>query len=131
MEQETATTWWLTGLPGTGKTTLAQTLAEALRKRGEPACVIDGNELRTGLCKGLGFDETSRAENVRRAAHTAQLLYADTIHAVVAMVSPASSARAATCETIGIGRRREIHVSTHTCSTNVPMIVRDATTTTC
>ncbi|MDD2176167.1 adenylyl-sulfate kinase [Acidovorax sp. D2M1] len=49
-------------------------LAGALRLRGEPTCVIDGDELRGGLCKDLGFDEASRAENVRRAAHLAQML---------------------------------------------------------
>ena len=107
-----ATTWWLTGLPGAGKTTLAQALAAALRERGEPACVIDGDELRTGLCKDLGFDEASRAENVRRAAHLAQLLNANAIHAVVAMVSPAAQAREAAYAAIGVGRYKEIHIST-------------------
>lgn len=112
MKQETATTWWLTGLPGSGKTTLAQALATALRERGEPACVIDGDELRTGLCKDLGFDETSRAENVRRASHLAQLLNANAIHAIVAMVSPATQAREAAYAAIGVGRCKEVHVST-------------------
>ena len=107
-----ATTWWLTGLPGAGKTTLAQALATALRERGEPACVIDGDELRTGLCNDLGFDETSRAENVRRAAHMARLLNDNAIHAVAALMSPAAQARAAAYATIGPGRCKEIHIST-------------------
>ena len=109
---EKATTWWLTGLPGSGKTTLAQALAQSLRLRGEAACVIDGDELRMGLCKDLGFDEASRAENVRRAAHLAQMLNANAIHAIVAMVSPASTARAAAYAAIGADRCKEIHVST-------------------
>lgn len=113
MKQQMATTWWLTGLPGAGKTTLAQALAAALRKRGEPVCVIDGDELRVGLCNDLGFDDASRAENVRRAAHMAQLLNANAIHAVVAMVSPATEARRAAYATIGLaGHCKEIHVST-------------------
>lgn len=112
MTHETATTWWLTGLPGAGKTTLAQALANALRLRGEPACVIDGDELRTGLCRDLGFDEASRAENVRRAAHMARLLNDHAIHAVVALVSPAADARADAYATIGLARCKEIHVST-------------------
>lgn len=107
-----ATTWWLTGLPGAGKSTLAQALATALRERGEPACVIDGDELRTGLCTDLGFDDASRAENVRRAAHMARLLNDNAIHAVVAMVSPATDARAAAYTTIGLERCKEIFVST-------------------
>ena len=112
MTQETTTTWWLTGLPGAGKTTLAQGLANALRLRGEPACVIDGDELRKGLCTDLGFDRASRAENVRRAAHMARLLNDNAIHAVVAMVSPAADARAAAYATIGWNRCKEIHIST-------------------
>ncbi|MBU0746674.1 MAG: adenylyl-sulfate kinase [Gammaproteobacteria bacterium] len=112
MNQKSAITWWLTGLPGAGKTTLAQALATALRERGEPVCVIDGDELRAGLCKDLGFDETSRAENVRRAAHLAQVLNANAIHAVVAMVSPSMPARAAAYATIGISRCKEIYVCT-------------------
>lgn len=112
MKQETATTWWLTGLPGAGKTTLAQALAAALRERGEPVCVIDGDELRAGLCHDLGFDAASRAENVRRAAHMAQLLNANGIHAVVAMVSPSAPARQAAYTVIGRGRCKEIHIST-------------------
>lgn len=112
MKNETATTWWLTGLPGSGKTTLAQALATALRERGEAACVIDGDALRTGLCQDLGFDEASRAENVRRAAHIARLLNANGIHAVVAMVSPAMQARDAAYAAIGTSRCKEIHIST-------------------
>ena len=103
---------FITGLPGAGKTTLAQALAHALRERGEPVCVIDGDELRSGLCTDLGFDETSRAENVRRAAHMARLLNDNAIHAVVAMVSPATDARAAAYATIGLQRCKEIFVST-------------------
>lgn len=112
MITDTPTTWWLTGLSGAGKSTLAQALAAALRERQQPVCVIDGDELRSGLCKDLGFDESSRAENVRRAAHLAQLLNANGIHAVVALVSPSAQARAAAYLTIGAQRCREIHVST-------------------
>lgn len=111
-EQQQASTWWLTGLSGAGKTTLAQALASALRLRGEAACVIDGDELRAGLCQDLGFDDASRAENVRRAAHMAQLLNANGVHAVVALISPAAEARARAYATIGRQRCKEIHVST-------------------
>ncbi|RZJ62801.1 MAG: adenylyl-sulfate kinase [Acidovorax sp.] len=107
-----ATTWWLTGLSGAGKTTLAHALAHALRSRGEAACVIDGDELRAGLCADLGFDAASRAENVRRAAHMARMLNANGVHAVVALISPAAAARREACAIIGLDRCLEIHVST-------------------
>lgn len=107
-----AITWWLTGLPGAGKTTLAQALAASLRAQGEAVCILDGDELRAGLCQDLGFDEASRAENVRRASELARLLNVNAVHAVVAMVSPAAAARAAAYVTIGAERCREIHVST-------------------
>ena len=112
MITDTAATWWLTGLSGAGKSTLAQALASVLRERDEPVCVIDGDELRSGLCNDLGFDQASRAENVRRAAHLAQMLNANGIHAVVALVSPSAQARAAAYQVIGSQRCREIHVST-------------------
>jgi adenylylsulfate kinase len=112
MNTDSAITWWLTGLSGAGKSTLAQALASALREREEPVCVIDGDELRSGLCNDLGFDEASRAENVRRAAHLAKMLNANGIHAVVALVSPSAQARAAAYRAIGPQRCREIHVST-------------------
>lgn len=107
-----AITWWLTGLPGAGKTTLAQALAASLRTQGAPVCILDGDELRAGLCKDLGFDEASRAENVRRAAHLASLLNSNAIHAIVAMISPAASARAAAYSVIGLDRCKEIYVCT-------------------
>lgn len=110
--QTTPRTWWLTGLSGAGKTTLAHALATALRARSEPACVIDGDELRAGLCQDLGFDAASRAENVRRAAHMARLLNANGVHAVVALISPAAAARAQAYATIGPGRCLEVHVNT-------------------
>lgn len=112
MTQPNTATWWLTGLPSAGKSTLAQALATALRERGEAACVIDGDELRAGLCQDLGFDDASRAENVRRAAHMARLLNANAIHAIVAMVSPSARAREAAYAIIGLEVCKEIHVST-------------------
>lgn len=74
--------------------------------------MIDGDELRTGLCKDLGYDDAGRAENVRRAAHMARLLNDNAINAVVAMISPATGTRAAAYATIGLARCKEIFVCT-------------------
>ena len=101
MSLPAARTWWVTGLSGAGKTTLAQALSAALRGRQQPVCIIDGDELRAGLCQDLGFDAASRAENVRRAAHLARLLNDSGVHAVLALISPAADARALAYTTIG------------------------------
>ena len=112
MSLTAARTWWLTGLSGAGKTTLARSLATALRGRQQPVCIIDGDELRAGWCQDLGFDAASRAENVRRAAHLARLLNDSGVHAVLALISPAADARDLAYTTIGHSRCLEIHVST-------------------
>lgn len=112
MTSQTVITWWLTGLSAAGKTTLAHALAQTLRGRDQAVCVVDGDELRSGLSQDLGFDDASRAENVRRAAHMARILNTNGIHAVVAMISPAAKEREAAMALIGRDRCKEIHVST-------------------
>lgn len=112
MSSRIAMTWWLTGLSGAGKSTLAQTLAQALRSRAESVCIVDGDELRSGLSQDLGFDDASRAENVRRAAHMARILNSNGIHAVVAMISPAAKERDAALALIGRDRCKEIYINT-------------------
>lgn len=109
---EVARTWWFTGLPAAGKSTLAQALEQALRGRGEPVCVIDGDVLRQGLCRDLGFSTADRAENVRRAAELAALVNASGIHALVALISPFAAGRALARQCVGTDRFLEVHVST-------------------
>lgn len=81
-------TVWVTGLPAAGKTTLSRALARDLLARGRPAYCLDGDEVRRELCRDLGFDRESRAENVRRVAHIARMLADAGVIAVVALVSP-------------------------------------------
>lgn len=111
MTYQAALTWWLTGLPGSGKTTLAQALSERLRSEGETVCILDGDALRAGVCADLGFSEADRERNVTRVAHLAQLLNAQGLHAVVALVSPAAPARAAARSIVGAAAFREIYLS--------------------
>lgn len=105
-------TWWLTGLPAAGKTTLAEALASALQADGRPACVLDGDELRHGLCRDLGFSDVDRAENMRRVAEVAALLNRVGMHAIVALVSPTRDGRDTARGIVGAQRFIEVHVAT-------------------
>lgn len=85
--------FWLTGLSGAGKTTLAHAVENYLFTQHVDVCVLDGDTLRTGLCHDLGFSEKDRTENVRRTAEVARLLQ-DIGHVVlVTLISPLRSDR--------------------------------------
>jgi bifunctional enzyme CysN/CysC len=85
---------WLTGLPASGKSTVAGLLEARPLECGQPACRVDGNNLRHGLKRHLGFRAAGRAENVPRAAHV-PLLMADARHvAVASLISPYAADRA-------------------------------------
>ena len=81
-------TVWLTGLPAAGKTTITLAAQEAIHRSGRLTCVIDGDELRKGLCSDLGFTSEDRTENVRRAAAMAAYLSKQGIVTLVALISP-------------------------------------------
>lgn len=87
-------TVWFTGLPASGKSTVARELVRALAERGVNAYRLDGDNLRHGLCGDLGFDHASREENIRRAAEVARLMADAGIVVVVSLVSPYRSSRA-------------------------------------
>jgi adenylyl-sulfate kinase len=87
-------TVWFTGLPASGKSTVAGLVEMGLLERGLPAYRIDGDNLRHGLCGDLGFRAEDRAENVRRAAHVAALFADAGEIALVSLVSPYSADRA-------------------------------------
>jgi bifunctional enzyme CysN/CysC len=88
-------TVWFTGLPGAGKSTIAAAVEERLILAGQPAFLLDGDNLRHGLNGDLGFDETARRENVRRTAHVARLLAESGTIALVSLVSPYAADREA------------------------------------
>ncbi len=107
-----AITYWLTGLSGAGKTTLAQALSHHLQSIGQAVCVLDGDELRAGLCRDLGFSAAGREENMRRTAELAKLLNSQGITVIAALISPTTAGRAAARQTIGVARFIEVYVNT-------------------
>jgi adenylylsulfate kinase len=105
-------TLWLTGLPCAGKSTLAAALQRDLAGRGRALRVLDGDELRRGLCRDLGFSDADRSENIRRVAEVAALFNAVGVPAVVALVSPRRGDREMARGLIGATRFREVYLST-------------------
>jgi bifunctional enzyme CysN/CysC len=84
---------WMTGLPSSGKSTVAHALEQRLIAEGQPAYVLDGDNLRHGLNGDLGFGDEDRTENVRRTAHVARLFADAGVVAIVSLVSPFAADR--------------------------------------
>jgi len=102
---------WLTGLPASGKSTLARALERRLFGNGGSPVLLDGDTLRAGLNGDLGFSAADRTENIRRLAEIATHLARNGHVAIVAAVSPSSEDRAAARRIAGTAFR-EIHVAT-------------------
>jgi adenylyl-sulfate kinase len=79
---------WFTGLSGAGKSTLSVPVAERLRAAGLPVEILDGDEVRTNLSKGLGFSKEDRDTNIRRIGYVARLLSRNGAVAITAAISP-------------------------------------------
>ncbi|WP_254126925.1 adenylyl-sulfate kinase [Aquihabitans sp. G128] len=86
-------TVWLTGLSGSGKSTVAVVLEQLLVGLGRPAYRLDGDNLRLGLNADLGFSADDRAENVRRAGEVARLMADAGVVAIVPLISPYRAGR--------------------------------------
>jgi bifunctional enzyme CysN/CysC len=86
-------TVWLTGLSGSGKSTIAVELERQLIAGGRPAYLLDGDNIRHGLNGDLGFSAEDRHENVRRVAHVARLFADAGLVAIVPVISPYRAAR--------------------------------------
>lgn len=81
-------TLWFTGMSGAGKSTLSERLAPVLRERGCMVEVLDGDEVRTNLSKGLGFSKEDRDTNIRRIGYVCRLLSRNGVVAISAAISP-------------------------------------------
>ena len=81
-------TLWFTGMSGAGKSTVSGLLAARLRETGAKVELLDGDVVRTHLCRGLGFSREDREENIRRLGFLCELLSRNGVIAIVAAISP-------------------------------------------
>ena len=96
--------FWIFGLSGAGKSTMAKVLIHSLRSRGTSVLELDGDVLRTGLCRGLGFSDEDRKENLRRAAEAARLGADSGLCVVASFITPLESQRRLVEEIVGRDR---------------------------
>lgn len=104
-------TVWLTGLPGSGKSTIAQALERRLIDAGHACFVLDGDNMRHGLNRDLGFSPEARRENVRRVAETARLMNDAGLVVITALISPYRDGRAMARAIVGEPRFFETYLA--------------------
>jgi adenylyl-sulfate kinase len=105
-------TIWMSGLSGAGKSTLAFALERKLVDSGRVCYVLDGDNVRHGLNRDLGFSVRDRSENIRRIAEVARLMNDAGLIVITAFISPFRADRALAREIIGAELFREVYVST-------------------
>jgi adenylylsulfate kinase len=103
---------WFTGLSASGKTTLANALEYRLLNAGHLTQLLDGDIIRQGLCKDLGFSDSDRTENIRRIAEVSKLFCNGGIITISAFISPTNEIRKMAREIIGSADFFEVFVST-------------------
>lgn len=113
---------WFTGLSGAGKSTLANALESALVERGIHTYLLDGDNVRHGLNRDLGFSDGDRVENIRRVAEVARLMVDAGLVVVAAFISPFRADRAMARELFAPGEFVEVYVDTpiETCEQRDP-----------
>jgi bifunctional enzyme CysN/CysC len=102
---------WLTGLSGAGKSTLATELERELFNAGKHACVLDGDNIRHGLCSDLGFSPRDRRENIRRVGEVARLFAEAGVICITAFISPYREDRDLVRRIMKDGRFVEVYVN--------------------
>ncbi len=110
--EQKAVMLWFTGLSGSGKSTLAIALERELHRRGFLCRILDGDNIRAGINKNLGFSEEDRIENIRRIAEVAKLFVDTGIITLAAFISPTNEIRRMAADIIGEDDFLEIYVST-------------------
>ncbi len=88
VDDDTGFCLWFTGLSGSGKSTIAEVVVDELRRRGHRVELLDGDEVRENLSKGLGFSKEDRDTNIRRIGWVAAVLARNGVVAITAAISP-------------------------------------------
>ncbi len=101
---------WFTGLSGSGKSTLANLAETRLHQQGYNTYLLDGDNIRTGLCKDLSFSDADRVENIRRIAEVSKLMLDAGLVVISAFISPFRSDRAMIADLVGSENFLEIFV---------------------
>ena len=101
---------WLTGLSGSGKSTLANALEGEIHASGHHSYLLDGDNIRMGLNKGLGFSDADRVENIRRIGEVAKLFVDAGLIAITAFISPFRADRDLVRSIVGPGEFFEVYV---------------------
>ncbi len=103
---------WFTGLSGSGKSTLAGALEQALFARGVSTYLLDGDNVRHGLCRDLGFSDADRRENIRRVGEVAKLMVDAGLVVLTAFISPHRAERKMVQDMLASGQFIEVFVDT-------------------
>lgn len=103
---------WFTGLSGSGKSTLAGALEQALHPLGVSTYLLDGDNVRHGLCNDLGFSDADRRENIRRVGEVARLMVDAGLVVLTAFISPHRAERRMVRDLLPVGRFMEVYVDT-------------------
>ena len=113
---------WFTGLSGSGKSTLANALEVDLHRQGKRTYILDGDNIRQGLNKDLGFNDSDRVENIRRIAEVAKLMMDAGLIVMTAFISPFKREREMAKKLIGEEHFVEVFVDTpiEVCETRDP-----------
>lgn len=106
-----ARVFWMTGLSGSGKSTIAKGVEKALHEKGYTTMLLDGDNIRSGLNSNLSFSEEDRAENIRRIAEVSKLFFNCGIITLCSFVSPTNAIRGKAREIIGDDNFMEVYVN--------------------
>ncbi len=99
--QQKGSVYWLYGLSGSGKSTIANAVERELHKQGRMTVILDGDNLRSGVNKNLGFTDEDRLENVRRSSEIAKIFSSQGIITLVSVITPKAELRSLAQDIIG------------------------------